>query len=176
MQLDELDRSLLVLLLENPRAGLREHARTLGVARGTVAARFLRLQESGVITGFGPRVSPRAFGYSMLAFVHLDLTQGYLDSVVEDLTAVPEVVEAYTVTGDGDLLCHVVARNTEELEVVIQRLIALPGVERTRSQVALSQRIPFRALPLVRNDRWPAARGSGTAQPSRPAKRSGTRT
>ena len=135
-----------------------------------MAARFLRLQESGVITGFGPRVSPRPFGFSVLAFVHLDLTQGYLDSVVEDLAAVPEVVEAYTVTGDGDLLCHVVARNTEELEVVIQRLIAVPGVERTRSQVALRQRIPFRVLPLVKNDRWPATRSSGPARPSQPAR------
>jgi DNA-binding Lrp family transcriptional regulator len=158
MQLDELDRALLVLLLERPRAGLREHARTLDVARGTVAARFVRLQESGVITGFGPRVSPRAFGYSMLAFVHLDLTQGYLDSVVSDLTAIPEVVEAYTVTGDGDLLCHVVARDTEALEIVLQRMIAVPGVERTRSQVALTQRIPFRVLPLVKHDRWAAGR------------------
>lgn len=154
MHLDDLDRSLLVLLLEKPRAGLREHARTLGVARGTVAARFLRLQESGVITGLAPHVSPRAFGYSMLAFAHLDLSQGYLDSVVENLTAIPEVIEAYTVTGDGDLLCHLVARDTEELETLIQRLIAIPGVQRTRSEVALTQRIPFRTLPLVKSVRW----------------------
>ncbi|GEL26307.1 AsnC family transcriptional regulator [Pseudonocardia sulfidoxydans NBRC 16205] len=158
MTLDELDRSLLQLLLEHPRAGLREHARTLGVARGTVAARFLRLQEAGVISGLAPSVEPRAFGYSMLAFVHLDLTQGYLDSVVEDLTAIPEVIEAYTVTGDGDLVCHVVARDTTELEHVIQRLIAVPGVVRTRSQMALTQRIPHRTLPLVRAGRWAPTR------------------
>lgn len=154
MHLDELDRSLLVLLLENPRAGLREHARTLGVARGTIAARFLRLQESGVITGFAPHVSPKAFGYSMLAFVHLDLSQGYLDSVVENLTAIPEVIEAYTVTGEGDLLCRLVARDTEELETLIQALIAIPGVQRTRSQVALTQRIAPRTRPLVKRVRW----------------------
>ncbi|MBW0115955.1 Lrp/AsnC family transcriptional regulator [Pseudonocardia abyssalis] len=154
MRLDELDRSLLVLLLERPRAGLREHARTLGVARGTVAARFLRLQESGVVSGLAPQVSPRAFGYAMLAFVHLDLAQGRLDPVVEDLTAIPEVIEAHTITGDGDLLCRVVARDTAELERVIQRLIEIPGVTRTRSQMALTQRIPPRVLPLVRSSRW----------------------
>ena len=158
MKLDELDRSLLVLLLENPRAGLRDHARTLGVARGTVAARFLRLQETGVISGLAPQVSPQAFGYAMLAFVHLDLTQGSLDSVVTELTAIPEVVEAHTVTGDGDLFCRVVARDTIELEAVLQRLIATPGIERTRSQMALTQRIPHRTLPLVRTSRWIPAR------------------
>jgi DNA-binding Lrp family transcriptional regulator len=158
MPLDELDRALLILLLENPRAGLREHARTLGVARGTVSARFLRLQESGVVSGLAPQVSARAFGYSMLAYVHLDLTQGYLDSVVADLAEIPEVTEAYTVTGDGDLLCQVVARDTTELERVIQQLVAVPGVEHTRSQMALTQRIPHRVLPLVRANEWAPSR------------------
>ena len=159
MSLDELDRALLTLILEQPRAGLREHARTLGVARGTVAARVLRLQETGVIAGLAPRVSPRAFGYTIHAFVHLDLAQGHLDSVVEHLTALPEVTEAHTVTGDGDLLCQVVARDTVELERVVQALIATPGVVRTRSQIALTQRIPPRVLPLVRNARWAPVRG-----------------
>lgn len=155
MQFDDLDRSLLVLLLEKPRAGLREHARTLGVARGTVASRFLRLQESGVIASLAPQLEPSAFGYAMLAFVHLDLTQGHLDSVVDHLAGIPEVIEAHTVTGDGDLLCRVVARDTNELEQVIQRVIAIPGVVRTSSQMALTQRIPMRTLPLVRNDGRP---------------------
>jgi DNA-binding Lrp family transcriptional regulator len=158
MTLDELDRRLLVLLLEQPRAGLREHARTLGVARGTVAARFLRLQEAGVICGLAPQVEPRAFGHELLAFVQLDLTQGYIDSVVEDLAAIPEVIEAYTMTGDGDLLCRIVARDTAGLEHVIQRIIAVPGVVRTRSQMALTQRIPYRTLPLVRADSWAPSR------------------
>lgn len=158
MRLDELDRALLVLLLEKPRTSLREHARTLGVARGTVSARFLKLQEAGVIVGLGAQVSVRAFGYAMLAFVHLDLSQGYLDSVVDDLTQIPEVVEAFTVTGDGDLLCHVVAKDTVQLEAVVQKLIVVPGVERTRSQIALTHRIPFRTLPLVKSDRWAASR------------------
>lgn len=159
MTIDELDRALLILILEEPRAGLREHARTLGVARGTVAARFLRLQEAGVIAGLAPRVAPRAFGYTIQAFVHLDLAQGHLDSVVEHLVAIPEVTEAHTVTGDGDLLCQVVARDTVELERVVQALIATPGVVRTRSQIALTQRIPPRVLPLVRSARWAPVRG-----------------
>ena len=158
MELDELDRALLLLLLERPQAGLREYARTLGAARGTVATRFQRLQDLGVISGLAPTVNPGAFGYSMLAFVHLDLAQGHLDSVVERLQSVPHVLEAHTVTGNGDLLCQVVARDTVELERVIQQIIAMPGVVRTRSQMALTQRIPRRTLPLVRSTEWAPAR------------------
>lgn len=173
MSVDDLDRALLLELLERPRAGLREYARVLNVARGTVAARFLRLQESGVITGLAPQVSTRGLGYPVSAFVQLDLAQGHLDSVVAELTAIAEVIEAHTVTGDGDLLCHVVARDTAELEQVVQRVIAVPGVVRTRSQVALTQRIPHRVLPLVRQavtGRAPAKRVSARAA-ARPARR-----
>ena len=132
--LDDLDRALLVALLERPRVGLREHARTLGVARGTVQARFERLQEAGVITGFAPRVSPAALGYGVLAFVTLHIAQGRLDTVAEQLASVPEVVEAHSITGDGDLWCRVVAQSNAHLERVIQQLLAAPGVERTQSE------------------------------------------
>jgi hypothetical protein len=58
-----------------------------------------------------------------------------------------------------DLLCQVVARDTAELEELVQTLIAGDGVVRTRSQIALTQRIPRRSLPLVRAARWrPAPR------------------
>lgn len=166
MSVDDLDRALLLELLARPRAGLREYARVLGVARGTVAARFLRLQETGVITDLAPQVSTRALGYSVSAFVQLDLAQGHLDSVVGALTEIAEVIEAHTVTGEGDLLCQVVARDTAELEEVVQRVIAVPGVVRTRSQVALTQRIPHRVLPLVRQavtGRAKAGRAAGRA-------------
>jgi hypothetical protein len=51
-----------------------------------------------------------------------------------------------------------VARDTVELERVIQQIIAMPGVVRTRSQMALTRRIPRRTLPLVRSTEWAPAR------------------
>lgn len=149
--LDTRDQALLMLLLERPRGGLREYARTLGVARGTVTASFARLQELGIVTSLAPRVNPAAFGYAVLSFVHLHLLQGRLDEVVESVALVPEVVQAHTVTGDGDLLCQVVARDHAHFEDVVQELLALPGVRRTRSEITLTERVPYRLLPLVRS-------------------------
>ncbi|CAL9285048.1 hypothetical protein SUDANB91_00953 [Streptomyces sp. SudanB91_2054] len=67
----------------------------------------------------------------------------------EALAAVPEIVEAFSITGGGDLLTRVVARDNAHLEDVVQKLISLPGVVRTRSEVALRERVPHRLLPLV---------------------------
>jgi hypothetical protein len=63
---------------------------------------------------------------------------------------VPEIVEAFSITGSGgDLLTRVVARDNAHLEGVIQRLGRLPGVVRMRTEIALSERVPHRVLPLV---------------------------
>src|SRR2546430_13599180 len=147
--IDALDARILRLLLEQPRTSVREYARILGVARGTLQARLDRLEREGVITGFGPRLSPAALGHPVLAFVHIEVTQGHLDDVGEALTAVPEIIEAVSVTGGGDLLTRVVARDNAHLEDVIQQLIRMPGVVRTRTEVALRERVPHRVLPLV---------------------------
>ncbi|CAM5422442.1 Lrp/AsnC family transcriptional regulator [Streptomyces californicus] len=119
------------------------------MARGTLQARLDRLERDGVITGTGPILSPAALGHPVLAFVHLEVTQGHLVEVGDALAALPEIIEAFSTTGGGDLLTRVVARDNGHLEDVIQRLIQLPGVVRTRTDVALRERVAHRMLPLV---------------------------
>ncbi|MFD0250113.1 Lrp/AsnC family transcriptional regulator [Streptomyces sp. NPDC127113] len=149
MAVDALDTRILRLLLEQPGTSVREYARLLGIARGTLQARLDRLEREGVITGTAPSLSPAALGHPVLAFVHIEVTQGHLDEVGEALAAVPEIVEAFSITGSGDLLTRVVARDNAHLEDVVQKLISLPGVVRTRSEVALRERVTHRLLPLV---------------------------
>ncbi|MFC0602841.1 Lrp/AsnC family transcriptional regulator [Streptomyces palmae] len=149
MAVDALDARILRLLLEQPRTSVREYARLLGVARGTLQARLDRLERDGVITGSGPFLSPAALGHPVLAFVHIEVTQGYLDEVGDALAEVPEIIEAFSITGAGDLLTRVVARDNGHLEDVVQRLIRLPGVVRTRTEMALRERVAYRVLPLV---------------------------
>ena len=165
MAVDELDTRILRLLLEQPRTSVREYARILGVARGTVQARVDRLEREGVITGTGPFLSPAALGHPVLAFVHIEVTQGHLDEVGDALAAIPEIVEAFSITGGGDLLTRVVARDNGHLEDVIQQLIQLPGVVRTRTEMALRERVPHRLLPLVESVGRSSARGGRTGTP-----------
>jgi DNA-binding Lrp family transcriptional regulator len=153
VHLDQLDLELLNLLLEEPQAGMREYARVLGVARGTVQARLARLEREGVITGHAPAISPAGLGFGVLAFVHLYLAQGQLDNVVSRLSVLPEVLEAHTTTGEGDLLCRVAARSNLQLEEIVQTLLALPGVTRTRTEISLNQRVGYRVRPLVQQMR-----------------------
>src|SRR5829696_8372981 len=141
MTIDELDARLIAEMRENPRVGLLEIARRLGVARGTVQARLAKLESRGVVTGYGPEVDPAAMGYGIQAFVLLELTQGRLDEATRVLTDVPEVIEADAISGPQDLLCRLVARDTEHLQEVVNQLLASAAIRRSTSYIVLSQQV-----------------------------------
>lgn len=147
--IDELDARLITSLAAKPRAGVMELARLLGSARGTIQARMDKLQERGVITGFDPDLHLETLGYEVLAFITLEIAQGCLSDVVDHLQDVPEVIEAHSTTGPGDLHCRVVARTNEHLQLVINRILEVTGIVRTSTQIALTEQINFRVLPLV---------------------------
>jgi DNA-binding Lrp family transcriptional regulator len=152
VQFDRLDGRLVALLAEQPRIGVLECARRLGVARGTVQARLDRLQRDGVIRGFGPDVDPAALGYEVTAFVTLEIRQGSgHQAVAAHLARIPEVLELHTVTGQGDLLCRIVARSNADLQRVIDLVVADEDIHRASTLIALSAPLPYRVLPLVRH-------------------------
>jgi DNA-binding Lrp family transcriptional regulator len=148
--IDALDARLVLLLAAEPRIGVLEASRRLGIARGTAQARLDRLQSGGVITGFGPDVDPAALGYGVMGFATLEIRQkGGHDAVAEHLAGIPEVLEAYTITGAADLMCRIVARSNADLQRVIDRIVAYDGIVRTSTVIALATQIPYRVLPLV---------------------------
>lgn len=147
--IDTLDARLLRALAETPRAGVMELARKLAVARGTVQARLEKLQQRGVVRGFSPDIDLKAIGYGVLAFVNLEIAQGRLADVVEHLASIPEVLEVHATTGPGDLHARVVARTNEHLQHVIGAILKVQGISRTTTQIALSEQLSFRILPLV---------------------------
>jgi DNA-binding Lrp family transcriptional regulator len=147
--IDELDARLIRALNETPRAGVMELARQLGVARGTIQARLEKLQRRGVITGFSPDLDLRALGYTVVAFVSIEIAQGRLEEVMDQLSPIPEVLEAHATTGQGDLLCRVVARTNEHLQQVINAILRGNGIVRTTTTIALTEQMSYRVLPLV---------------------------
>lgn len=148
--MDDLDASLIRLFTAEPRIGVLEASRRLGVARGTVQSRLDRLVASGVVTGWGPELDPTALGYPVTAFLTLEIRQGAgHDTVAEQLGGIPEVLEAFTITGVGDMWCRVVARSNPDLQRVIDAVLACDGVLRSTTVIALATQIRHRVLPLL---------------------------
>jgi DNA-binding Lrp family transcriptional regulator len=151
VRLDALDVRLIDLLAAEPRIGVLECSRRLRVARGTIQARLDKLVSRGVIRGFGPEISPAAIGFGVTAFVTLEISQRHgHDPVAAHLSDIPEVLEAHTITGAGDLLCRIVARSNADLQRVIDEIVSYEGIARASTIIALAEQIPHRVLPLVR--------------------------
>jgi DNA-binding Lrp family transcriptional regulator len=149
LPIDQLDADLIRLLSAEPRIGVLECSRRLGVARGTAQARLDRLVARGVIRGFGPEVDPAAIGYGVTAFATLEIRQGRGTAVAEHLGRIPELLELHTITGTGDMLCRIVARSNGDLQRVIDRVVGDEDIVRTSSLIVLSTPIAYRVLPLV---------------------------
>lgn len=148
--IDALDVRIVELFHDEPRVGVLEASRRLGVARGTVQARLDKLETSGAIRSFSPTLDPAALGFRVTAFATLEIRQGGRESVAAHLTRIPEVLEVHTITGPGDLLCRIVARDHDDLQRVIDDLVGDKDIMRTSTLIALSAVVERRVLPLVR--------------------------
>jgi DNA-binding Lrp family transcriptional regulator len=152
--MDTLDGRLIALFAHEPRLGVLEASRRLGVARGTVQARLDKLTGQGVIIGWGPELSAEALGYPVTAFLTLEIRQdtdqqGGHDVVGAHLSAIPEVLEAHTITGAGDLWARVVARSNTDLQRVIDVVLKNPAIVRSSTVITLATQVPYRVLPLA---------------------------
>jgi DNA-binding Lrp family transcriptional regulator len=98
-------------------------------------------------------------GYPVSAFCTLEIRQGRGHTpVVEHLSGIPEVLEAHTITGSGDLFVHVVARDNADLQRVIDAVVDDRHVIRANTAISLATRIPLRTLPLVQAAEAPRPR------------------
>jgi DNA-binding Lrp family transcriptional regulator len=147
---DVLDRALLRLLLAEPRLGVLETSRRLGIARGTAQARLTRLERTGVLRDWAPTVDPARLGFPVLAFATLEVHQGRGHrEITEHLRSIPEVLEAHTTSGQGDLLCRLVARDHPDLQRVLDAITATGLVARTSTVISLVNEVPYRVAQLL---------------------------
>ena len=148
-ELDERDARLLLALAQNPRGTVLALADEVGLSRNTVQARLARLEEHGVLGTFERRIDPAALGYPLTAFVTVRVVQRELAAVADALDRVPEVLEVHGLSGEGDLLVHVVARDADDLYRIAGALLATEGVERTTTSLVMRSLVGFRTAPLL---------------------------
>ncbi len=114
----------------------------MNLSSPAVKRRLDRLRDSGVITGFTALVDPAALGWNTDAFVEIHCASNTSPSDLrKTLTHEPEIVAAYTVTGEADALIHVRATDVQHLEATVERIRANPQIARTKTIIVLSRLI-----------------------------------
>ncbi|HEX8744938.1 MAG TPA: Lrp/AsnC family transcriptional regulator [Thermoleophilaceae bacterium] len=137
--LDDLDRQILALLLEDARASLVEIGERVSLSAPAVKRRIDRLEREGTIRGYTALLDRAALGEATEAFLEV-FCEGdtSLPTLRRTLADHPEVVGAYTVAGDPEAIVHVRAADIPHLEQVIERIHSQPNVVRTRTNVVLT--------------------------------------
>lgn len=149
---DSIDRRILQELQDNARISNTELARAVGLSPSPCLRRMRRLEESGVIRGHATLLDPVRLGLGVSVFVHVSLekqVEEALETFEAAVTARPEIVECYLMTGDADYLLRVVVPDLSAYErLIIEHLTRIPGVANIRSSFSLKQ-VKYRTqLPL----------------------------
>lgn len=148
--MDQLDVALVEAMREHPRVGDLELSRIAKVARATVQSRLSKLEQAGVITGYGPDIDLVAAGHPVLAFVTLEIAQGALDAVTDELDSLDNVLEAYVTSGTADIVCKIAATSHEDLQATLLHISRSGSVVRSTSVIVLSELVRPRDLPMLR--------------------------
>jgi DNA-binding Lrp family transcriptional regulator len=149
---DRTDRRILLALADDPRSTNVSLADQLALSRNTVQARVAELERSGAFLSFERRISPRAAGYPLAAFVSVHVQQQKLAAIVERLATIPEIVQAHGVSGPSDLLLRVVCTDAEDLFRITGEIQSTEGVDRAETALDMGELIPYRLRQLLSRD------------------------
>ena len=149
-KIDNLDRKILSILSKNARIPFKDVAAECGVSRAAIHQRVQHLIEGGVITGSGFDVNPKSLGYSTCTYVGLNLERGSMyKEVVEQVSAIPEIVECHFTTGPYTMLVKLYARDNEQLmDLLNNKLQGIHGVTSTETLISLEQSVK-REIPVT---------------------------
>lgn len=151
-QLDDKDRRLLRLLQQNSRISSAELARHLDLSVPGLQKRLKRLEENGFIEGYVTLINREALGLGLLCFTQVTLSHQHPEWVgqfCERVQGLPEILECHHLTGEFDYLLKVVVASPQHLEQLLtEKIRRLPGVDKVRTSIVLSEVKVSTSLPL----------------------------
>ncbi len=152
VELDDIDRAILVALQADGRMSNLDVSRTVGLSPAATHARVRRLEATGVIRGYAALVDKELAGFDLVCLISLSMQlhqAAPVERIRDALRAMPEVLECHHVTGPYDYLLKVALRDRRALErFVIDRLTPLPGIARIQTGVVLAEVKHTTALPI----------------------------
>jgi DNA-binding Lrp family transcriptional regulator len=152
IELDRIDRKILVHLQKHGRASNVELSEVANLSAPQCYRRHKRLEEQGAIVGYEARLNAARLGYGVVAFINVTMEKGHIRDLPKFktlVTGLPEILDCYAVTGDFDYVLKVIARDLQSLSrFLMDTLMRLPGVTAVRSSVCLDEIKCTLELPL----------------------------
>ena len=139
--MDKTDRKILQVLQADARTSLQEISQAVGLSSTPCWGRIKKMEEAGVIEGYTIRLNAQAIGLGDTVMVQVTLdshSDNTLEKFGETLASIPEVIEAYLVSGEYDYLLRVAVKDTKDYERLLrERLYKIKGVRHSKSSFVL---------------------------------------
>ena len=139
--MDAIDRKILAQLQANARASLQDIGQAVGLSSSPCWGRIRKMEDAGVIEGYTVRLNAQALGLNDTVLVQVTLdshSDNTLEKFGETLAAIPEVVEAYLLSGEYDYLLRVAVKDTRDYERLLrERLYKIKGIRHSKSSFVL---------------------------------------
>ena len=157
MTVDKFDLAILKVLQEDARASLQDISKRVGLSPTPCWNRIRKMEADGVIQGYTVRIDPAAIGFTETVIVQVTL-ESHTDETLYDfgrtLEQIPEVLEAYLVSGDYDYYIRIAVKDTRDYERLLrERLYRIPGIRHSKSSFVLrtlkESLIPLASTPVV---------------------------
>ena len=157
MTVDKFDLAILKVLQEDARASLQDISKRVGLSPTPCWNRIRKMEAEGVIQGYTVRIDPAAIGFTETVLVQVTL-ESHTDETLYDfgrtLEQIPEVLEAYLVSGDYDYYIRIAVKDTRDYERLLrERLYRIPGIRHSKSSFVLrtlkESLIPLSSAPVV---------------------------
>jgi Lrp/AsnC family transcriptional regulator, leucine-responsive regulatory protein len=120
--LDEKDVAILEALQEDGRLPLSELGRKVGLSQPAMSERVKRLEDRGIIVGYGARISPQALGLRVMAIIRLKTTHEQIRACLKQFDALPHIVEVHRVTGDDCFILKAIVPAPEDLAIIVDKI------------------------------------------------------
>ena len=141
--MDALDIHMLKLLQKNGRITVSQLSQFLSLSRPSVAERLNRLQEQGVIAGFGARVPPAGVGRAMLLFIQISQMRINHLEFEKQIQTQPYILECHRVTGTVSYMLKAAVSGMESLQKLVDQLTPYGTVN---TSIVLSSPVAYRAV------------------------------
>lgn len=139
--MDQIDRKILRVLQRDARASLQEIGKAVGLSASPCWERIRKMELSGAIEGYTVRLNARELGLNDTVLVQVTLdshSDNTLEKFGETLAAIPEVVEAYLVSGEYDYLLRIAVQDTRDYERLLrEKLYRIKGIRHSKSSFVL---------------------------------------
>ena len=126
--LDPTDIAIVEALQENGRLAISELGRRIGLSQPATSERVKRLEERGIIAGYGARVDPASLGLGMMAVVRVRTTHEHIKACLKQFSEMPHVVEVLRLTGEDCFLLKVLVPSPGELETIVDSIARFGSV------------------------------------------------